>query len=157
MCSLILPFTHHSYLLSLIYPIGQQSSEDLKTKEVRNEAAGLSPPQQSNILATPQASNVSMAETPKPQPDATPKTEPVSKAESFSTPRSTLASEELVDLHRKLIEKEKAVVDLEEKLATLKQKRVEDKSKLKEFEKLKMQNQQVCYFSLSVKMYFYSL
>jgi len=54
-----------------------------------------------------------------------------------------LASEELIDLHRKLIEKEKAVVDLEEKLGTLKQKRAEDKSKLKEVEKLKMQNQQL--------------
>ena len=144
--SLILPLTYHSFILSLIHPIGHQSSEDLKSREVRLETAGSSLPQQSNILPTPQSSNTSMAETPKPQPDVTPKSEPVPKAESFSTPRSTFASEELVDLHRKLIEKEKAVVDLEEKLATLKQKRVEDKSKLKEFEKLKMQNQQVCSF-----------
>ena len=75
----------------------------------------------------------------------TPKAEAVSKTDPVSTPRSALASEELIDLHRKLIEKEKAVVDLEEKLATLKQKRAEDKSKLKEVEKLKMQNQQVCF------------
>eukprot|EP00794_Sanderia_malayensis_P005248 gene5248-5912_t len=65
---------------------------------------------------------------------------PKSAAPGF---KSTVASEEMLELQRRLIEKEKAVTDLEEKLATLKQKRTEDKAKLKEFEKMKMQNQQL--------------
>ena len=73
-------------------------------------------------------------ETPKPV---------VAEAKAPVAIKSSIASEETLDLQRKLVEKEKAVVDLEEKLATLKQKRLEDKAKLKEFEKMKMQNQQV--------------
>uniref|UniRef100_A0A7M6DIX7 Dynactin subunit 1 n=1 Tax=Clytia hemisphaerica TaxID=252671 RepID=A0A7M6DIX7_9CNID len=52
------------------------------------------------------------------------------------------ASEELLDLQRKLMEKEKSVVDLEEKLNVLKQKRIADLGKLKEVDKLKLQNEQ---------------
>ena len=40
--------------------------------------------------------------------------------------------------------KEKAVVDLEEKLETLKSKRQEDKAKMKDLEKSRMQLEQVC-------------
>ena len=43
-----------------------------------------------------------------------------------------------------MIEKEKAVIDLEEKLETLKSKRQEDKAKMKELEKSRMQLEQVC-------------
>lgn len=43
-----------------------------------------------------------------------------------------------------VIEKEKAVIDLEEKLETLKSKRQEDKAKMKELEKSRMQLEQVC-------------
>ena len=44
-----------------------------------------------------------------------------------------------------MTEKEKAVVDLEEKLETLKSKRQEDKAKMKELEKTRMQLEQVSY------------
>ena len=44
-----------------------------------------------------------------------------------------------------MIEKEKAIVDLEEKLGTLKSKRQEDKAKMKELEKTRMQLEQVSY------------
>ena len=44
-----------------------------------------------------------------------------------------------------MIEKEKAIVDLEEKLETLKSKRQEDKAKMKELEKTRMQLEQVSY------------
>ena len=53
-------------------------------------------------------------------------------------------SEEFLELQRKLLEKEKANLDLEEKLNVLKQKRVADQNKIKEIDKIKMQNQQVC-------------
>ena len=43
-----------------------------------------------------------------------------------------------------VLEKEKAVVDLEEKLETLKSKRQEDKAKMKDLEKTRMQLEQVC-------------
>lgn len=42
-----------------------------------------------------------------------------------------------------MTEKEKAIVDLEEKLETLKSKRQEDKAKMKELEKTRMQLEQV--------------
>ena len=44
-----------------------------------------------------------------------------------------------------MTEKEKAIVDLEEKLETLKSKRQEDKAKMKELEKTRMQLEQVSY------------
>lgn len=43
-----------------------------------------------------------------------------------------------------VLEKEKAVVDMEEKLETLKSKRQEDKAKMKDLEKSRMQLEQVC-------------
>jgi len=46
-----------------------------------------------------------------------------------------------------VIEKEKAVIDLEEKLETVKSKRQEDKAKMKELEKSRMQLEQVCLIS----------
>jgi len=68
-------------------------------------------------------------------------------ADEFAQPppahRVIAQSEEVSDLQRKLIEKEKAVIDLEEKLNLLKQRRLVDQSKLKEVEKLRMQNQQL--------------
>ncbi len=103
--------------------------------------------------------DIQKPETPKPEipkPDFSKPVEPeIPKSSSTSLTSSTslksnVASEETLDLQRKLIEKEKAVVDLEEKLATLKQRRAEDKSKLKEFEKMKMQNQQVSYICREV-------
>lgn len=124
----------------------------MKSKEENPEPIGTPSAQPAKALSIPQPTALPKMEIPKPTiPDVTPKAEPISKVEtsSIATPRSSVASEELVDLHRKLIEKEKTVTDLEEKLVTLKQKRAEDKSKLKEFEKLKMQNQQVCLPSIS--------
>ena len=50
-----------------------------------------------------------------------------------------------------MIEKEKAVVDLEEKLETLKSKRQEDKAKMKELEKTRMQLEQVCFTFILVR------
>ena len=47
-----------------------------------------------------------------------------------------------------MIEKEKAIVDLEEKLETLKSKRQEDKAKMKELEKTRMQLEQVSYMCI---------
>lgn len=51
-----------------------------------------------------------------------------------------------------MIEKEKAVVDLEEKLETLKSKRQEDKAKMKELEKSRMQLEQVCLIAGSIQI-----
>ena len=51
-----------------------------------------------------------------------------------------------------VIEKEKAVVDLEEKLETLKSKRQEDKAKMKELEKSRMQLEQVCLIYGSIEI-----
>lgn len=51
-----------------------------------------------------------------------------------------------------MIEKEKAVVDLEEKLETLKSKRQEDKAKMKELEKSRMQLEQVCFIAGSIEI-----
>ncbi|XP_065678561.1 dynactin subunit 1 [Hydra vulgaris] len=56
---------------------------------------------------------------------------------------SRVPSEEFLELQRKLIEKEKANLDLEEKLNVLKQKRIADQNKIKEIDKIKMQNQQL--------------
>ena len=53
------------------------------------------------------------------------------------------ASEEVLDLQRRLMEKEKAAIDFEEKLNVLKQKRQQDQAKIKEIDKIKIQNQQV--------------
>ena len=44
------------------------------------------------------------------------------------------------------MEKEKSNTDLEEKLNVLKQKRIADLAKLKEVDKLKIQNEQVRYY-----------
>ena len=94
-------------------------------------ASGIPPPGKSNIPGvTPSATPIS---TPSPAPGGL---------------VSHVASEEFLELKRKLIEKEKSVQDLEEKLATLKQKRAEDKGKLKDFDKMRMQNQQVCVFDV---------
>jgi len=57
--------------------------------------------------------------------------------------RSIAAPEELAELQRKIIEKDKSITDLEEKLAVLKQKRQSDFAKVKEGEKLRMQNEQL--------------
>lgn len=55
------------------------------------------------------------------------------------------APEEVLELQRKVLEKDKMVIDLEEKLNVLKQKRQADLAKLKEVDKLRMQNQQVSF------------
>lgn len=55
----------------------------------------------------------------------------------------TISADEHMALQKKVIEKEKAVVDLEEKLETLKSKRQEDKAKMKELEKTRMQLEQM--------------
>ncbi|XP_065071441.1 dynactin subunit 1-like [Rhopilema esculentum] len=116
--------------------------EELKPKQEKSEPAVAPPtPQPTASIPTSQP-----ASTPIPTPIKSAVPEPASKLDvqsPMTSSRSTAASEELTELHRKLIEKDKAVIDLEEKLATLKQKRAEDKNKLKEVEKLKMQNQQL--------------
>ncbi len=62
---------------------------------------------------------------------------------------STSMSEKMLGLaQQQEMEGLKAEIkDLEEKLETIKVKRAEDKAKLKEFEKVKIQLQQVCAFS----------
>ena len=106
---------------------------------LKQPTGGILTPKQAVPSQTPSTAGIAV-----PQPVVKPEQIKQEVAElSQSSTRSALASEEMIELHRKLIEKEKAVVDLEEKLATLKQKRSEDKNKLKDFEKLKMQNEQV--------------
>lgn len=54
-----------------------------------------------------------------------------------------ISADEYMALQKKVLEKEKVVVDLEEKLETLKSKRQEDKAKMKELEKARMQLEQM--------------
>lgn len=55
----------------------------------------------------------------------------------------TISADEFIELQRKVIEKDKTIVDLEGKLDTLKAKRQEDKYKMKDLEKARMQLEQV--------------
>ena len=58
-------------------------------------------------------------------------------------PSSSLSMRDVVELQHQCAEKDRQIQDLEEKLATVKQKRLEDKVKLKEYEKTKLQLGQV--------------
>ena len=99
---------------------------------LKNEAVvePLQPPVKDEMVEPPQPE-------PKLEPEPTPVLPPAHKV--------VAASEEILDLQRKLMEKEKANTDLEEKLNVLKQKRIADLAKLKEVDKLKLQNEQVRY------------
>lgn len=55
----------------------------------------------------------------------------------------TISADEYMALQKKVLEKEKALVDVEEKLETLRVKRQEDKAKMKELEKARMQLEQM--------------
>ena len=62
----------------------------------------------------------------------------------MATPKPVGASaSELAELHKATGEKDKKIIDLEEKLETLKFKRNEDKMKMKDLEKARMQLEQV--------------
>eukprot|EP00112_Aurelia_sp_Birch-Aquarium-sp1_P006770 Seg1740.4 transcript_id=Seg1740.4/GoldUCD/mRNA.D3Y31 product="Dynactin subunit 1" protein_id=Seg1740.4/GoldUCD/D3Y31 len=136
----------------------KMSTEDVRVKQEHTPTEKAEPTTPSNIQTSLKQPTASIPTPRQAVPSQTPPTtsipapQPVVKPEqtkqgvlepSQTSTRSALASEEMIELHRKLIEKEKAVVDLEEKLATLKQKRSEDKNKLKDFERLKMQNEQL--------------
>lgn len=56
---------------------------------------------------------------------------------------SGVSMRDIVELQHQCTEKDRKILDLEEKFATIKQKRLEDKAKLKEYEKTKLQLNQV--------------
>ena len=56
---------------------------------------------------------------------------------------SNTAMKDLVEMRKSCAEKDLQIQDFQEKLATLKQKRLEDKAKMKELEKAKLQLGQV--------------
>lgn len=58
-------------------------------------------------------------------------------------PGPTISADEFIELQRKVIEKDKIILDLEGKVDTLKAKRQEDKMKMKDLEKTRMQLEQV--------------
>ncbi|KAJ7336604.1 Dynactin subunit 1 [Desmophyllum pertusum] len=103
-----------------------------------------SPPTSKSV--TPKTSTVT---APEPALDSPPSKSPAAAASPLlSSQRKmstgpTISAEEYMALQKKVIEKEKAVVDLEEKLETLKVKRQEDKAKMKELEKSRMQLEQM--------------
>jgi hypothetical protein len=67
-------------------------------------------------------------------------------------PSSNLSMRDLVELQHQCAEKDRQIQDLEEKLATVKQKRLEDKVKLKELEKTKLQLGQVLYAYVNLSL-----
>ena len=65
------------------------------------------------------------------------------KQQQTDKPSSSLSMRDLVELQHQCAEKDRQIQDLQEKFATVKQKRLEDKVKLKELEKTKLQLGQV--------------
>ncbi|KAL9983797.1 hypothetical protein ACROYT_G006027 [Oculina patagonica] len=110
------------------------------------ENAGSKPSPPSSKSATPKTSTATI---PEPALDSPPSKSPAAAASPvLSSQRKastgpTVSADEYMALQKKVIEKEKAVVDLEEKLGTLKSKRQEDKAKMKELEKSRMQLEQM--------------
>ena len=70
-------------------------------------------------------------------------------------PSSIISGRDLVELQHQCAEKDRQIRDLEEKLATVKQKRLEDKVKLKDLEKTKLQLGQVLYIYRMIFMHRY--
>lgn len=109
-----------------------------------NTGSKASPP--SSKIATPKTS-VSSAPEPAVR-DSPPSMSPATSVPPISSGQRkssgpTVSVDEHMALQKKVIEKEKAIVDLEEKLETLKSKRQEDKAKMKELEKTRMQLEQM--------------
>ena len=69
------------------------------------------------------------------------------KQQQTDKPTSNLSMRDLVELQHQCAEKDRQIQDLQEKFATVKQKRLEDKVKLKELEKTKLQLGQVLYYN----------
>lgn len=81
-------------------------------------------------------------ESPVEEPQKT-KQKPKEEQQQADKPSSIILGRDLVELQHQCAEKDRQIRDLEEKLATVKQKRLEDKVKLKELEKTKLQLGQV--------------
>lgn len=108
------------------------------------ENAGSKPSPPSSKLATPKTS---ISSPPEVADSLTSKSPGVGAPPAISNQRKvsgpTISADDYMALQKKVIEKEKAVIDLEEKLETLKSKRQEDKAKMKELEKARMQLEQM--------------
>ena len=73
------------------------------------------------------------------------KQQPKEQQQQADKPSNIISGRDLVELQHQCSEKDRQIRDLEEKLATVKQKRLEDKVKLKDLEKTKLQLGQVQY------------
>ncbi|CAH3122952.1 unnamed protein product [Pocillopora meandrina] len=110
------------------------------------ENVGSRPSPPSSRLATPKTSTTT---APEPSLDSSLSKIPAAASTPLpSGPRKmssgpAISADEYMALQKKVLEKEKAVVDLEEKLETLKSKRQEDKAKMKDLEKTRMQLEQM--------------
>ena len=71
--------------------------------------------------------------------------QPKEQQQQADKPSSIVSARDLIELQHQCSEKDRQIRDLEEKLATVKQKRLEDKVKLKDLEKTKLQLGQVQY------------
>ena len=87
-------------------------------------------------------------QSPPEQPQQTKQQPKQQQQQPADKPSSNLSMRDLVELQHQCGEKDRQIHDLEEKLATVKQKRLEDKVKLKELEKTKLQLGQVSVYYL---------
>lgn len=104
-----------------------------------------SPP--SSKVPTPKTSVSSAPDLPPADSPPSSKSPAVAASLSLSSEKKTsgptISADEYSALQKKVLDKEKALVDVEEKLETLRSKRQEDKAKIKELEKTRMQLEQM--------------
>ncbi|XP_068742547.1 dynactin subunit 1-like [Montipora capricornis] len=110
-----------------------------------NESNKPSPP--SSKVPTPKTSVSSAPDLPPADSPPSSKSPAVAAFPSLSSEKKTsgptISADEYLALQKKVLDKEKALVDVEEKLETLRSKRQEDKAKMKELEKTRMQLEQM--------------
>ena len=151
--------------------IPEQKSKSLSglqrpTTVRQSSGSKLTPPQSSGLqtpskfgtkshIQSPTSSRVQQKHSPSPAAEVKQETAaeepqktrqpPKEQQQQADKPSSIVSARDLVELQHQCSEKDRQIRDLEEKLATVKQKRLEDKVKLKDLEKTKLQLGQVQY------------
>ena len=120
---------------------GLQTPSKSGTKSNLQPSGSLQTPTSSR-LSHKQAAQTAEVKQESPAEQQTKQLQP-QKQQQTDKPSSSLSMRDLVELQHQCAEKDRQIQDLQEKFATVKQKRLEDKVKLKELEKTKLQLGQV--------------
>ena len=134
----------------------QTPTSRLSQKQSQPESKQASPPEQTqHTKQLPKQQQ--LQQQPKQQlqqPKQQQQQPPPKQQQQTDKPSTNLSMRDLVELQHQCAEKDRQIQDLGEKLATVKQKRLEDKIKLKELEKTKLQLGQVLYKIINIHSLF---